>query len=374
MVNLTGTDWSKVLGYKELKFLFGTYLETREKERFSRPIDEEYAGSLDLSRLEMVKQWGSSTLAYDSMAKQFQILSIEGVSGYLAYIVHEGTALMVGDPVTDAPQKLVREFVHFCLDRGLSPCAAQVSEAVAIVLREAGLAVNGFGIETFINLNGIAPELTGKKYEMMRSYQNIALRHGITVKEESIGAINRAVLQSVSAKWKEENKNKDGLRVLVRPATFTTEPGVRTFFLWQGERLLGYIFFSPIYRLGKVIGYYSDIEQFTTESTDIPSKFNFVKYGNFQAALAFRSEGVEFVSLGLSPLHNLGSARWNDNQELRELFEKFYSESILYAFQGTAVQKERFPDIIEQPVYFAAQSGTTGEDLFHIMSAVGFLG
>ena len=39
-----------------------------------------------------------------------------------------------------------------------------------------------------------------------------------------------------------------------------------------------------------------------------------------------------------------------------------------------AKHKRRVPDIEEHTVYFAAQPGTTGEDMLHILSAVGLLG
>lgn len=368
-----GVDRSKVIKYQELMFLFRAYLEKRERERAS-PAVNEHAGSLDISRFEMVKQWGSSTLSYDTMAKQYQIMTVEGINGYLAYVVREGTALMVGNPVSDTPERLAKAFVPFCLAHGFSPCAAQISESVAAALRNAGLAVNGFGVETYILLNRIDPALKGKKYEMMRSYRNIALRYGITMQEEPIAPMNKATLQSISICWKRDKKNKDELRVLVRPVTFEVEPGVRAFFVRHGKKILGYIFFSPIYRQGKVIGYYSNVERFSTESIEIPGKFNYVKHVNFEAALTFRNEGVEFISLGLSPLYDLERAAWNDNAELKKLFEKLYFESELYAFQGIAEHKRRFPDAVEHAVYFAAQSGTTGEDLLHILSAVGLLG
>jgi nucleoside-diphosphate-sugar epimerase len=374
LLGLTKTDPVKPIGYPELTFLFGDYIDKREQERKTTAGDEKHAGSLDLSRLEMVKQWGSFSLAYETMAKQYQQFTVDGINGYLAYVLHEGTALMVADPVSDTPERLAEAFIPFCLAHGHSPCAAQISEPTATALRNAGLAVNGFGLETFIVLNRIDPELKGKKYEIIRNSRNIAQRYGITVKEEPLSSMNRAALEAISTCWKGGKKNKEELRVLLRPVSFEAEPGVRTFFLRQGKKLLGYIFYSPIYRQGKVIGYYSNVERFIAGSQEIPKKFNFVKHVNFEATLTFRNEGVEFISLGLSPLYDLERATWNDNTELKELFEKLYSESELYAFQGIAEHKRRVPDIDEHTVYFAAQPGTTGEDMLHILSAVGLLG
>ena len=90
-----------------------------------------------------------------------------------------------------------------------------------------------------------------------------------------------------------------------------------------------------------------------------------------QAAKKFKQEGAKFLSLGLSPLHDLSNSPYNDNMELKEFCESVYDKSELYAFKGIAKHKDQYPATIRTDVFFAYSPSISIESIFNIFKAVG---
>jgi lysylphosphatidylglycerol synthetase-like protein (DUF2156 family) len=82
-----------------------------------------------------------------------------------------------------------------------------------------------------------------------------------------------------------------------------------------------------------------------------------------QAMARFKSEGLNWLSLGLSPLEKLDDNPFRESPDLKRLFTQLYQENQLYAFQGIAQHKRQYPSGVIVPVYFAAEESSGIENI-----------
>ncbi len=329
--------------------------------------------SLDLSRLAAIKKYGSFTMAYDTMSRQFTAFSLPGAEGYLAYAIVGESAIMVGDPVSDRPDILLKGFVTWCEAHNLRFCALQIGLKTADCLHRNGCFINKLGIETTVNLQEFDFSLPGKKYEVLRRTVTVARRHRITVREQALSERCRTELEGIFADWLGHKKNTSELHLLLRPASLTPEPGVRHFIAEYQGQLAAAIFFTPIYENSRVVGYFANVERYRCDLSSLPSRLNWMQLIAFEAAKIFIQEGVDRIELGMSPLYDTEESPYNDNPALRNMFEQLYDESLLYAFKGISEHKKRYACRQERPVFIATRTQSAAEEILDILKGVGFV-
>src|SRR5690606_39737216 len=107
--------------------------------------------------------------------------------------------------------------------------------------------------------------------------------------------IDAAEVRGLSDAWRSQ-KAVSGreLRLLTRPPVFSEEWGVRKFYCYQDQRLIGYVFFDPFFREGQLIGYTANILR--TWPGIRPS--GVLDHILLEAIKQFQSEGVSNLSLG----------------------------------------------------------------------------
>lgn len=88
----------------------------------------------------------------------------------------------------------------------------------------------------------------------------------------------------------------------------------------------------------------------------------------------FKSEGVKWLSLGLSLLEKLDDNPFRESPDLKRLFTQLYQENQLYAFKGISQHKRQYPSGVIVPVYFAAEDSSGIENILNILNAIGMLG
>ncbi|MCK5819321.1 MAG: SDR family oxidoreductase [Psychromonas sp.] len=350
-----------------LNFLFDTYLQTQQ----SNSGNNKTSTLLDLSRLPDVKQYGCFPLAYETMSRQLQVFRLDNSSGYIGYAIVDATAIMVGDPVSNIDQKLLNGFIAWCLKSNLNFCAVQISERVAKICRKIGLTVNKLGIETSLYLDEVDILFKGKAYQNLRNYKNIARRSGLMIREGKIGPDNINVISNISSQWLKGKKNHSELSIFLREISLETEPCVRYFFAELDGKIVGYIFFNPIFKKNSIIGYYANIERYDLQGHSLPSRFNLTTHIIYEAILKFKIEGLKYLSLGLSPLYDVMNSPFNDSPELTGLFCQLFEESELYAFKGVAFNKAMNPNKKEGSVFLAVTKDTLSEDIMTIFKGIG---
>lgn len=319
------------------------------------------------------RKFGSYCMAYTSLEPDMDHFVLDGV-GYIAYARYQHwlwarkeRKIVLADPVCAEQdyQKILAAFIEMHPDVifvGLSVDPAKV-------LEEMGYMVNQLGIETDILLKNF--ELGGKKRAKLRQWRNKCEREGVVVREKPIeDCQNIGDIKKLSDKWL-ENKKKRRIEFLVRPLRFTNEDGVRHFWAYQDDKLIAFAVFDPIYRNGKVIGYFHNMDRYEDDVPHGTSVFIILS-----AIEVFRQEGVQFVALGMSPLFlQRGMKNELDNFHLptRQAFWYAFDKlNFLYPFKGNAIHKKKF-DGLQKPIYISSTNGMSYKELFLMAKAMGIL-
>jgi phosphatidylglycerol lysyltransferase len=210
----------------------------------------------------------------------------------------------------------------------------QINYDFAALLHEKGFKVYPLGVESDVPLAGF--DLRGKARAKLRQWRNKCIREGVEVTEGPITAQDPGEVAALSRDWL---KRKGGAEknFLTRPLQLNGEEGMRYFWARQNGRLVGFAGMDPMYRGGRVEGYYHNYDRLLGEAPNGTSA-----YIALTAAEAFRKEGVSTLALGLSPLAGLENEF--DNSPLLQRASSLIFEygNTLYPFKGNVQHKRKF--------------------------------
>ena len=282
-------------------------------------------------RLSYLKEYGSHCMSFSALQPGIQYFDMPGI-GYIAYEQKWGLRAVLSDPVCNKKDQetLIGEFLKKDTPTGF----AQVSEPVTKLLYEKfGYFSTQFGIESVIDLNNW--NLKGKKKQVLRTSLNQAKKRGIVVSENYTE--NRH--NQFSKQWMKTRKlDSREIRFLIRPMEMDHQEETRKFYAYQEDKLIGFIFFDPVYSNGKVISYVPNISRF-----DCSFKQGIFYTIMIAAMDIFKEEEIEQIHLGLSPF------AVNDSNSLFEAgFPKkmvrflYLNGNRIYSFKGMHFTKSRF--------------------------------
>jgi len=101
---------------------------------------------------------------------------------------------------------------------------------------------------------------------------------------------------------------------------------------------LGFVFFDPFFENGKTIGYTANIVRCWPDAK--PN--GLLDFIILEAMKKFKAEGVQYLSLGLSPLYNIEPDK-RENRHLRRLLNFIWNYgNFFYSFKDLAFHKTRF--------------------------------
>lgn len=280
-------------------------------------------------RIEYLKQRGQHSQHFTALQPGMQYFDVPG-SGYVAFAVHSRRCMVLGDPVCDDSQlnHVLRRF----LEANPNASFVQVSEAVAKFLhREFGYYGTQFGQELKVPLRDWST--AGKDRKVIRKAVNQAGNRGIIVVESPV----ELPATDVSSKWLETRKTRREIAYLVRPADMAYRENCRYFYAWQNNCLIGFAYFDPAYRDGKVVGYLPNV------SRGCESFRQGLFYVIIAEAIAkFQSEGIEYLDLGLCPLAMDDQPQDFESRLLRNVFGLTYRFCFHYNCKGVHFTKQRF--------------------------------
>lgn len=319
-----------------------------------------------------MEKYGSHCMAYTSFEPAMKYFFMEDV-GYISYIdfkhwfwSRKERKIVLADPICDP--KNFRKILDAFVGEFADVVFVQASRAFAEILDEAGYQTNIFGIETEIELTDFS--LAGKQRAKLRQWQNKCKREGVVVVEKAIDQVeDQYRIKEISDTWL---KKKGGAEYsfLVRPLRFKTEKGVRYFWAYQKDRLIAFATFDPIYKNGKVIGYYHNIDRLT-ENAPHGTSVTIV----LAATDVFKAEGVEVVNLGMSPLYLQRGLKHelNYNKFTRKAFwYAFERLNFIYPFKGNASHKKKFNGR-RNPIYISSTNGTGLREVLAMVKANGMI-
>jgi phosphatidylglycerol lysyltransferase len=292
-------------------------------------------------RVSYIKRFGGHCMSFSTLQPGMHYFDIPNV-GYIAFKKKWGTRFALADPVCDGKDRetLIREF----LKDGVNTAFIQVSEPVARLLHEKfGLYATQFGVESVVDL--ASWDLKGKKKQVMRTSINHARKEGIVIEEncdiDGCRMLTRQWMKTRTVKGRE-------VVFLIRPMEQPYQEGTRRFCAYHNGELVGFAFFDPVYRDGKIVSYVPNISRFS-------NKF---KYGIFyplmcHAIEVFRREGVECLHLGLCPSVVDDEDLPCESRMLKALVRLLYRYgNWVYSMKGLYFTKGRF-DGVEHKTFCA---------------------
>ena len=211
-----------------------------------------------------------------------------------------------------------------------------IDHFTAETLVEMGYTTNHIGPEYWLPVQEFKVE--GKQKKHLRWAKNLGAR-GFSVREQAWSEVDEDEVRKISEQWRQKKATKhQELRLLTRPPEFRDEWRVRKFYCYKDERLVGYVFFDPHFENGETVGYCANILRGNPQIR--PN--GFLDYTILEAMKVFKSEGVKYLSLGISPLHDLRKTP-HEIRAIRTIANLFYNYGkSVYAFQSLAFHKNRY--------------------------------
>jgi len=311
-----------------------------------------------------IRLHGREALSYATLQQGMEYFVHE--LGYISFTtaVHPVFArkpkrIVLADPVCDI--KNLEALVTAFLKEYPAAVFGVVSEHCANVLRPMGFKVNCVGYEPELPVQTYNTQGNWKELDMIKRARNEAKREGIVIREVDIATVPIEQLQALSNKWLQGKKVNDReIWIYARRPVYHQEPDVRKFVAFDKEGVaIGYVFYDPMYRDGKVYGYAAN-----TVRCDEARFGRLATAVHMVAMETFRNEGVEVLNLLLCPFTNLDKGIYADDlmtQWFFQISQQFGGE--IYNFKGLAFHKSKYRGY-EKPVYYASNSLFPSNDVY----------
>jgi lysylphosphatidylglycerol synthetase-like protein (DUF2156 family) len=307
---------------------------------------------------------GREALSYATLQEGMEYF-IDDI-GYIAFtsVTHPVFArktkrIVLSDPV--CAQKDSLQIIRNFLAVNPRSVFAVISEHCAEVLRALDFKANCIGFEPEIPIQTYNTKGNWKELDLIKRARNEAKREGIVIREDNIETLNKHDLASISAKWiGTKIVNDREIWIYARRPIFEQEEDVRKFVAYDnGGQVVGFVFYDPMYREGKVVGYSANIsrcdeQRFGKLATAI----------NMMAVEKFKEEGKEVLNLCLAPFVKLDAGKFNDDWAAKiffELSERYGNE--IYNFKGLSFHKSKYR-VPEKYLYFASNSLMPANDVY----------
>lgn len=323
-------------------------------------------GRLEKERLLLpfVRQHGDQALSYATLQDNLEYFITD--RGFIAFttahhpvLAPKGRCIALEDPLC-APQDrswLVKSFLEW----KPKACFFIISEDFAASLRSMGYKANCVGPEPELSVQSYNTQGNWKDLDLIKRARNEAKRHGVTIREVAIENVPIDQLRRISSTWMSTKVLQTReIWIYARPPVFATEPDVRKFVAFDSSgQAIGFVFYDPIYRNGKVIGYAAN----TVRCDEI----NFGKIAtaiHMEAMEIFRGEGIEVLNLCLAPFVKMDQGKFNDDAFCKSYFKlcERYGNDI-YNFRGLAFHKSKYRGT-EKYIYIASDSRFPANDVY----------
>ncbi|BFV59071.1 DUF2156 domain-containing protein [Kitasatospora sp. CMC57] len=266
---------------------------------FRRPVVHVDAEDAARAR-ELLTRYGGSTLSFISTWDGNHYWFDERGEAAVPYRVIATVALTTGDPFGEpaARRRAVGGFARYCDERGWSPCFYSVTGDTQQVAEELGWRSLQVAEDTVVPLPELA--FTGKKWQDIRTALNKAGKQGITAEwwswQDAPLAI-RDQIRSISEEWVSD-KGLPEMGFTLGGLEELADPAVRILVAVDGDRTVhGLTSWMPVYRDGAPVGWTLDFMRRRSEGFRGVMEFLIAS-----AALGFKEEGAEFLSLSGAPL------------------------------------------------------------------------
>ena len=241
------------------------------------------------SSLSWMTQWSGNSYWFSNSGNSF-----------IAYRVLSGIALTLGPPV-GPPSELGRtidEFTHHATEKGWTPCFYSVPPSTKDATEKLGWGSVQVAQETILDLATLS--FTGKKFQDIRTALNKAAKEGIHTQWVSYPDAPLAIadqIHAISEEWVADKKMPE-MGFTLGGIEEINDPEVRCLLAVDDQHTIHAIAsWLPVYRDGMIVGWTLDFMR--RRSTGFRASIEFLIAS---AALSFKEDGYEFLSLSGAPL------------------------------------------------------------------------
>lgn len=262
----------------------------------------------------------------------------------------------------EARARLLRAFVDLAASQGREIVVIQLQRADAAEYLDAGFTVNQIGGSYALRLDTFS--LRGTAFVRLRNKIARAVRSGLTIGEVSLDDWHTAITE-LDAGWLGAKGGARPLEFLVGEYGGRYQHLRRLFVGTHGDRLTGYISYSPVY--GSRPGWMHDLSRRRPDSP--PGVMEAI---NKAAIETFQSEGVPWLHFGytpfsaLSPEHELPGYSRAFSWLMSDLWT---NGGHIYPAQTQFAYKEKWQQDVVLPEYVAFQHGASIPALVHVFRA-----
>ncbi|MFE0460966.1 rhomboid family intramembrane serine protease [Kitasatospora sp. NPDC058965] len=262
----------------------------------ARALLERYGGST----LSFIATWDGNHYWFDERGEAAVPYRVLGSVGMAT------VALTCGDPFGEetARERAVAGFARYCDARGWTPCFYSVTPQT----ERAGQALGWRSLQVAEDTVVPLPELafTGKKWQDIRTALNKAKKEGITAEwwtwqQAPLGI--RDQIRSISEEWVAD-KGLPEMGFTLGGLDELADPAVRMLVAVDEDRTVhGLTSWMPVYQDGAPVGWTLDFMRRRSDAADGRQPFRGVmEFLIASAALGFKEEGAQFLSLSGAPL------------------------------------------------------------------------
>jgi lysylphosphatidylglycerol synthetase-like protein (DUF2156 family) len=262
--------------------------------------------------------------------------------GYVAFQVHRGTAIALGDPVgadADTRAAVLQAFVDEQETHGLEVCFFSVTQEVADWGRGHGRRDVLVAEEAIIDLPGL--EFKGKSWQSVRTALNRATKDGITYREGHLAEMPRGLLsqvRAISELWVSD-RGLPEMGFTLGGIDEALDPDTMVGLAVDADVTVhGVTSWLPVYSAGgKVTGRTLDVMRRLPDGFGPVTEFLIAS-----ACLSFREQGAAFVSLSGAPLAHSGGGTAERAALERLLDQLGEAMEPLYGFRSLDSFKRKF--------------------------------
>lgn len=281
-------------------------------------------------RLEDIRRFGKTAMAYSALQSGLEEFRHKDFDGFIAFKRLFNRAYILSNPITKKQD--YKKATEIFLREWPAIIVCQAEEDYALVLKDLGFYVTGFGPENTIVLKNF--EVTWKIRPNLKRILSRLSNLGLFL-EEVTGDLQE--LKEINSKWLTIKQNKREFQFLARPFTCNEEADVRFFLLKKEARVLGFCSFDPIYQDNRILSYCLQHLRVSPEAPRGAADFLLVKI-----LYLFKGQGYEKISLGLSPLYQRAGPIAKSDFLIELFLKMFASGSNLYRFKTVGEHKDRY--------------------------------
>ncbi|MEW1954117.1 DUF2156 domain-containing protein [Terrabacter sp. NPDC080008] len=294
----------------------------------------------------LLRTHGGTTLSWMGMWPDNRWFILHGPdgapTGYVAFQLHRGTAIALGDPVAADPATraaVLQAFVDDQEGAGHQVCCFSVTREVADWGRAHGWRDVVVAEEAVIDLAGL--EFTGRSWQSVRTALNRAEKERVAYLEGRLAELPRSLVsqvRAISELWVAD-KALPEMGFTLGGVDEALDPATRVGLAVDASGTVqGVTSWLPVYSAGGVVrGWTLDLMR------RLPDGFRPVtEFLIASACLSFREQGAEVVSLSGAPLAHAGSGSI-DQATLERLLDRLGTAmEPLYGFRSLEIFKQKF--------------------------------